>query len=668
MTSPPPADPSPAGPLHDHAPSPPVLTSVRIVCRECLPVSGGDLPFVTRLLDAFLDEFSDTLTLARGYLLSDGSLRLLQYLAAHERPTTDPTLRRWAFNDVVGCAAAKGDLEALQWLLESYLPGEFLTKAVAEAAAGGHLHVLEWLWANYRSRGYWRATEMGRAVQKKHSAVVAWLRDHTVPRPEFAVKLVKDVVCCGDLATLQWLIEHFDVGINRALDLAAGKGQWDVARWIIENCELEAYPGRAFSRHFHRAAGDGSLDFLELAISHKLWTPNAQAASWMLSSAAAAGHLEVVKWVHEEFGINWAGDYYMKAAMGGHLEVLKYLHEKRLRNGSKRSLMDAAARSGFLDVVRWLHANFKQKCTTNAMDWAADGGHLEVVQWLHEHRSEGCTPAAMHLAAANGYMDVVKWLQLHRSEGCEEATLGRAAESGHLDMVQWLHDNRHEVFSCPGAMDTAAARGYLDVVKWLHEKRRGSCTIEAMNGAAACGHLEIVKWLHENRSEGCTNAMDIAAANGHLAVVRWLHDNRYEGCSVEAMDCAAKRGDLEMVKWLHANRTEGCTRRAMNNAASSNHLKVVKWLCRNRSEGCTSDVVAVALRYSYLDIAVCLHTERFECRYLEMNFPLWISRIEVAEWVLENFPLECKDCFVAVEPGDWYFGDWVLRTNPTLAD
>ncbi|RLN84223.1 hypothetical protein BBJ28_00024377 [Nothophytophthora sp. Chile5] len=64
----------------------------------------------------------------RGYLLSDGSLRLLQYLAAHERPTVDPILRRWAFNDVVGCAAAKGDLETLQWLLESYLPDEFLTK------------------------------------------------------------------------------------------------------------------------------------------------------------------------------------------------------------------------------------------------------------------------------------------------------------------------------------------------------------------------------------------------------------------------------------------------------------------------------------------------------------------------------------------------------------
>ncbi|RLN44122.1 hypothetical protein BBJ28_00022963 [Nothophytophthora sp. Chile5] len=231
MTSPPAAN-TPllaAAGLHDHTPSSPVLTIIGFVCRECLPTEGGNLPHVMRLLDAFLDEFSDTLTLARGYLLSDGSIRLLQYLAAHERPTVHPILRRWAFNDVVGYAAAKGDLETLQWLLESYLPDEFLTKAVAEAASGGRLDVLEWLWANHRSRGYWGATEMGRAVRNKHSVVVEWLQNHTVPRQEFAVKLMEDAARYGDLATLQWMIEHFDLDMDWALELACGANQWEMA-------------------------------------------------------------------------------------------------------------------------------------------------------------------------------------------------------------------------------------------------------------------------------------------------------------------------------------------------------------------------------------------------------------------------------------------------------
>ncbi|RLN95145.1 hypothetical protein BBJ28_00022003 [Nothophytophthora sp. Chile5] len=396
-----------------------------------------------RLLGAFLDGFSDTLTLARGYLLSDGSLRLLQYLAAHERPTADPVLRRWALNDVVGYAVAKGDLETLQWLLDSYMPDEFLTKAVAEATSGGHLHVLEWLWANYRSRGYWGATEMERAVRNKHSAVVAWLRDHTVLRPEFADTLVDDAVCCGDLATLQWLIEHFDVDTNEALTVASRQDQWDIVRWIVENCKLVTHLGGPYSKDFDLAAGDGNLEFLKFATSRKLWTPSTRDASWMMSSAAAAGHLDVVKWLHEELGTNSVDDGYVNAAMGGHLEVLKYLHEKHLRNGSKQSPMDVAAKSGFLDVV----------------------------QWLHENRSEECTSAAMHHAAVNGHMDVVKWLHSHRSEGCKKTTLVRVAEVGNLEMVQWLHDNRREVVLGPGAMDRAATLGHLDVVKWLHESR-----------------------------------------------------------------------------------------------------------------------------------------------------------------------------------------------------
>lgn len=38
--------------------------------------------------------------------------------------------------------------------------------------------------------------------------------------------------------------------------------------------------------------------------------------------------------------------------------------------------------------------------TARAMDLAARHGHLDVVKWLHENRSEGCTTDAMDLAAA----------------------------------------------------------------------------------------------------------------------------------------------------------------------------------------------------------------------------------------------------------------------------
>ncbi len=43
-----------------------------------------------------------------------------------------------------------------------------------------------------------------------------------------------------------------------------------------------------------------------------------------------------------------------------------------------------ACKGGHLEVVKWLHENRPECCTVRAMDWAAEHGHLEVVKWLQE--------------------------------------------------------------------------------------------------------------------------------------------------------------------------------------------------------------------------------------------------------------------------------------------
>jgi ankyrin repeat protein len=44
--------------------------------------------------------------------------------------------------------------------------------------------------------------------------------------------------------------------------------------------------------------------------------------------------------------------------------------------------MNWAARNGHLEVVKFLHENRSEGCTEKAMDWAAKNGHLEVVEYL----------------------------------------------------------------------------------------------------------------------------------------------------------------------------------------------------------------------------------------------------------------------------------------------
>ena len=60
--------------------------------------------------------------------------------------------------------------------------------------------------------------------------------------------------------------------------------------------------------------------------------------------------------------------------------------------------MDNAASRGHLEVIKWLHSNRLEGCTTDAMDEAASRGNLEVVKWLHFNRTEGCTTMAMDKA------------------------------------------------------------------------------------------------------------------------------------------------------------------------------------------------------------------------------------------------------------------------------
>ena len=54
----------------------------------------------------------------------------------------------------------------------------------------------------------------------------------------------------------------------------------------------------------------------------------------------------------------------------------------------------------------------------SAMDYASQNGHLNVVKFLHENRNEGCTTCAMDYASENGHLDVVKFLHENRTEGC----------------------------------------------------------------------------------------------------------------------------------------------------------------------------------------------------------------------------------------------------------
>ena len=100
--------------------------------------------------------------------------------------------------------------------------------------------------------------------------------------------------------------------------------------------------------------------------------------------AAERGCLGTLKSLHRRGHVTFDEDLCALAAQGGHLEVLKWLHE----NGYpwNEDTCELAARHGHLGVLQWARANGcpwdEGTCAA-----AARGGHTEALAWA---RKKGC--------------------------------------------------------------------------------------------------------------------------------------------------------------------------------------------------------------------------------------------------------------------------------------
>lgn len=444
----------------------------------------------------------------------------------------------------------------------------------------------------------------------------------------------------GDLDIVCWICCVYcpDVVPLKGIGEAASRGNLRVLQWLFNKYEALAPSDSVL----YRAIAAGHLDVLQWAVVRARAPQNT--IGRMLHYAAGRGNLGIVRWLHDAHylvdgvaldpGAVYAQYALANAIEVGQFEIAQFLVGKGHRLGEKlRRHQHYGARSGNLEMVKWLHAQHLAQDSVGWIDEAAAAGHLNIVKWVHENNPRDvCSESAMDDAATNGHLDVVEWLHASRTEGCSTRAMDGAAKNGHREIVQWLHAHRCEGCTA-SAMDGAAGAGHLDIVRWLHEHRSEGCSVAAMNGAAGNGHLEIVQWLHANRTEGCTTvAMTDAARNGHLEVVQWLHDHRTEGCSTAAMDGAARNRHLHVVKWLHEHRTEGCTSDAMD---YTNSLPVLQWLHEHRAEGCTHRAMedaasmgnfAKLLFLKETNLGVCTNLAAIgACRSLHFEIVLWLS-------------------------------------------
>ena len=97
--------------------------------------------------------------------------------------------------------------------------------------------------------------------------------------------------------------------------------------------------------------------------------------------AAGKGHLEVLKYLHEEVKAPWGSWTAVGAAKNGHLHILEYLVEREYDKFEENPCEDAAM-FGHLDCLKYLHETAKAPWDEDAVREAHENNQTECLQYL----------------------------------------------------------------------------------------------------------------------------------------------------------------------------------------------------------------------------------------------------------------------------------------------
>lgn len=403
----------------------------------------------------------------------------------------------------------------------------------------------------------------------------------------------------------------------------------------------------------------------------------------LMDAAAASGSIPMIECVRE-FGWEWTEKTIEKASKSRNIDTLAWL----LDNGCTMDLVSymAAARRGYLDVIKWLHARTGITPATYVVGVAAIGGHIDVVEWCLDGKTP--TQSIVEYAAAGGHIHMVKWL-LRAGATLSAEVFGRASCSN-LEMVKWLRQKRC-LYDKWGALKEAIKYNKLDIFTWLCENLPGLCN-RASRYAAKYGRLEMCRILHRHGSvligrdclraieyghskiadwafKQCVCIMDVGDISamicwGQLRAIQWLHLNGYlrgyDVCDealienkIEIMEWAlsvgypsrpnvyhraASSGDIETVGRYYAFGAP-LDASVMTEAAKSGNIELIEWLV---SVGCsgTWHVYRAAVSANKLDVVkyAWSHGWTYNCsvRYAAVE----LERHEIVRWIDENIPAD----------------------------
>ena len=183
-----------------------------------------------------------------------------------------------------------------------------------------------------------------------------------------------------------------------------------------------------------------SISALEFALENRSLWPSEWDETEFCKKVALTNKLELLKWAREVKKCAWDEETSAVAAEQGNLEMVKYCvaNQCPIDASSCRN----AARNGHLECLKYLHEDVKAPWDTGTACAAASNGHLHILEYLVEREYDRFVEHACANAAEKGHLDCLKYLhEVAKAPWGSGAAVRSAHRYNHPECLQYLLDN-----------------------------------------------------------------------------------------------------------------------------------------------------------------------------------------------------------------------------------
>ena len=148
----------------------------------------------------------------------------------------------------------------------------------------------------------------------------------------------------------------------------------------------------------------------------------------------------MLKWIREEKQCEWDYVPINVAAEQGNLEMIKYCVANECPLDEWTCVR--AARYGHLECLKYLHEEAKAPWDSVTASWAAQNGHLHILEYLVERKFDKYNERACEYAAMNGHFDCLKYLHETAKAPWDYLAVREAHNNEeHTECLQYLLEN-----------------------------------------------------------------------------------------------------------------------------------------------------------------------------------------------------------------------------------